>query len=144
MNESMQKGKLPELNRRKALQVGCAMGGSLIGLPGLNDKSYAADKNEQADAAGHGIAEIHMKSDRVEELRKSNLWLFSVWIVSPDLSVNCRPATENSISRCASKCISTRAKSSFQRATWRKLPMSIEPSNSRLIRCARLRLILRT
>jgi catechol-2,3-dioxygenase len=70
MNELMQKGKPPELNRRTALKVGCAMGGSLIGLPGLSDRSYAADKNEQADAAGKGIAEIRMKSDRVEELRR--------------------------------------------------------------------------
>ncbi len=66
----MHEGKPPELNRRKALQVGCAMGGSLIGLPGLNDMSYAADNNEPADAAGKGIAEIRMKSDRVEELRQ--------------------------------------------------------------------------
>lgn len=67
MNEPTQKEKLPELNRRKALGVGCALGGSLIGL---NDMSSAADKNEQADEAGKGIAEIRMKSDRVEELRR--------------------------------------------------------------------------
>src|SRR5690606_33447694 len=56
-------------------------------------------------------------SSSVYWLRRSNLWLFSVWIVSPLASAKCSPETSNSMSSRASRCISMRAYVSFQRAT---------------------------
>src|SRR5690606_30911071 len=73
-------------------------------------------------------------------LRRSNLWLFSVWMVSPRAIAKRRPATSKATSSRASRCISIRAQVSFQRATWRSLSSGIVPPSSRLMRAARLRL----
>ena len=57
--------------------------------------------------------------------RRPYLWLFSVWIVSPAFIEKPTPATVNSTSRTASRCISIRLISSFQIARWRKAATSI-------------------
>src|SRR5690606_9498846 len=48
-------------------------------------------------------------SSSVYWLRRSNLWLFSVWIVSPLASAKRCPETSNSKSSVAWRCISMRA-----------------------------------
>ena len=60
-NESMQRPKETTLNRREALRNSGAIGASLIGFP----SALASECS-----VGVGIEEIHMKSSRLDELRK--------------------------------------------------------------------------
>ena len=59
--ESMHNRRQNSLNRRQALQVGCAIGSGLAG-------AFSAHANQRE--VGKGIAEIRMHSDRLDELRE--------------------------------------------------------------------------
>src|SRR4029079_12295443 len=115
-----------------------------------------APSNQGAKRSGSATARISAKSsfssvhsacgvqppasNRTRPPRASYLWLFSVWIDEPAAKAKGWPEIVNSTSRVATRCISTRDKMSFQRASWRKASSGMSPSSSRLIRLRRLQL----